>query len=75
MTLRRNAGTLFLLAAFAVPTAALATIAPFKVNSTDDTAGQDCTNPANTCAGRSLRPPLSASPRRSISLASRTPGT
>ena len=45
MTFRRSAATLFLLAAVAVPTAALATIA-FKVNSTDDTAGQDCTNPA-----------------------------
>src|SRR5262249_22601628 len=52
MTFCRSAATLFLLAAFAVPTAALATIAPFKVNSTDDTAGQDCTNPANTCTLR-----------------------
>ena len=49
MTFRRTA-TLFLLTAIAVPTVALA--APFKVNSTDDTAGQDCTNPANTCTLR-----------------------
>ena len=51
MTFRRSAATLLLLAAVAVPTAALATIA-FKVNSTDDTAGQDCTIPANTCTLR-----------------------
>src|SRR5262249_20951544 len=47
MTIRRSAATLFLLAAVAVPTAALA--APFKVNSISDMAGQDCTNPMNTC--------------------------
>src|SRR5215813_3413735 len=52
MTFRRSAATLFLLAAVAVPTAALATIAPFKVNSLSDTAGQDCTNPVNTCTLR-----------------------
>src|SRR5262245_2291161 len=52
MNFRQSATTLFLLAAVAVPTAALATIAPFKVNSTSDTAGQDCTVPANTCTLR-----------------------
>src|SRR5215470_18060264 len=50
MTFCRSAATLFLLTAVAVPTAALA--APFKVNSISDTAGQDCTNPANTCTLR-----------------------
>src|SRR5262249_53846625 len=48
MIFPRSAATLFLLTAVAVPTAALATIAPFKVNSTSGTAGQDCTHPANT---------------------------
>ena len=52
MTFRRSAATLFLLAAVAVPAAALATIAPFIVNSTADTVGQDCTNPMNTCTLR-----------------------
>src|SRR6516164_1462535 len=51
MTFRRSAATLFLLAA-AIPTAALATIAPFKVNSISDTAGQDCTNLVNICTLR-----------------------
>src|SRR5262245_17531876 len=50
MTFRPSAATLFLLAAVAVPTLALA--APFKVNSISDTPGQDCTNPANTCTLR-----------------------
>src|SRR6516164_2546494 len=52
MTFRRSAATLFLLAAVAVPPAALATIAPFKVNSISDTAGQDCTSTTNICTLR-----------------------
>src|SRR5262249_36305571 len=52
MTFPRSPASLFLLTAVAVPTVALATIAPFKVNSISDTAGQDCTNPMNTCTLR-----------------------